>query len=1093
MKVTGKIMNGSELVGIELTDNISIRVSPMALYLETNITTLVQSGYTYYDYDPTHITLPNGDSIMSVPTLELDENTKVQLAMSKRSLSMVLSDAQASKYYSSPENNGGMSVEFKKYDGPWLINTREELIEYVNAAESHVSYNPCSFLVRPFNTLVNPDIWFTPEEIIQATDNLYNRILNLRKWGNFDHYKATCNFFVEQGLMQENDYSVRALMQAWYAYGPDLIKGQYTNTSFNYKVDGSFEFNDQLFESKKDGKIIVSLPATNRTYEVGVYNSASGDVSTASGKTVNVDGIVSLDRGTRYDIWIDDMVLNTLKATDSDYDLRIVGNVGVKDETDRFICAIYSDGRTFEFKADFKRVLVAYRNQKKCMSAPMLMGTAINGVYTPIDRVDSELKYKKLIMAQMYAIINCKRASEDPIDFSNISYLSKLNMGTIATIRKVCARKNMDSIILEQTRGWEQNDFLTDALNMYAAPIPQYIMDAFDLSECDSKEDFLSQVDIDKYLISITPEESGHIDETSMPVSWIDPSLGKAKAMVEIQQRTAMGIEHEPYHYYRFIETVHNILNGKEKYGCLEEGLQDDAQINTEVAMNGLLAIASAVVGPDASLKDFENVLNNLGEYINVGHIYRRRTKGATGYVLDFADDAHLMFSDRTPYWMYVSRVYRELSNLPVEQQRPYLVEAILFGNGNEFDLKVRQAFTKLVEVAMNGKSIVPDYNYEQGFKCRDLEITSSEELSKKFAGYIAAQLMFKVLNFAKMGRISTEADYKETVQVFDDVSFEVTVPAAIVKTMAGIDLEAHRKFITLDFLTTFEVNGFEKDGPSQFACVNAAITPWSVNPLKGYSIKSYPLLQNFYDTDVLVNSFGQERTTALINNGVKITQSLKAIMTDENKFMPAPPVEGKKIRDEYQKAEYDSRLALYNTLLTSASSYHDYDDFLDMSMQETLEIYIKRWTAARNEAKAQGKTLLSIPLKQDILYGEIGQSMGFDINTEPLFTTDDVFKSNYLSDVVLDLRGTTRIEMKATKSGAVLSPINIKNVDEDIVEFFEQLSELPILPAYARYGTVVLDGRVAGLTWAKENFVKLREGKWFGRLQNGFYVIEEV
>ena len=1093
MRVTGKFMDGDNLVGFQLTDNAPYSVSPKALYMAVNIQELTKEGYTYEDYDPTHIKMPNGDSIMTVPTLELDSTSRQEILMSNRMASSnALSDAQAARYYTVSDSAGATSITFEKWGGDWLINTREELEEFVNKLELRLLHNPCAVVVRPLNTLVNPEVWFTPEEVYNECRGIYARILRLRKWGNFDHYKLTCKFFVEQGLMQEGDYSMRSMLKAWYAYGPDVIKGQYTSSAFNYDVDGLFAENDVLIDPSAGSNSRYTIASANRRTEIGAYDTQTGDLTTYSGQQLNVDSFVSLTRGARQVLHVEDNVLNKIKSADTTDRFVVVPSVGVKDMSDRFYCNIYSDGRTYEFKIDCSHAMLKYGRRPAQFSCDMLIGTALRGFYIPLRRVSSEEAYKKVLMAQMYAIINSQRATVDPISQYNSDYLEKVNVGIIGAIRKYCANKDMSNIILPETSDWKDFDLLSEALTLYCNPVPQYVLDAFGLTECDTKKEFLEKADVDAYIIKLNPEETD-IDISERPITWIPDNLKSARdRKAHVTLLRSKGIEHEPYHYYRFIEIVHNIIENKEVYGCIEEGQVEDAKVKIDAATNALCAIGNAAVGPDATVEQFAKALDNLSDYVNPRIIYRSRTKTATGYVLDFAKDAELMWGKDTRYWIYISRVYRELSNKPVEKQRPYLVEAIAFGNKEgTADMKFRQVFTKIVEYAMEGVSIVPDYDYEQYYEANGGVITNAFDLSKKFAPYIAAQLFYKVLLCTKNGKIPVTSDYTETVSIFEGKSITLRVPASILQSVRDIDVESRRKFITLEYLSNWEVNGYSNGGPGQFACVNAYITPWSISPLPGYSIKSYPLMHNFYNVETLVNALGEDKANALVANKVKIHKSLKETAQQRGVFFPAPPMVNPNERDKFIIEQEQAEVELYK-ISTMGTDYHDFDMFLSTSQNETLDVYMKRWNAAKKEAKDKGMYLLSIPLKQDINFSELGESLGFELDQEPVFTSDESVKGNFLAEDIIPLKAKQRVAAIEQKR-SILRPLGTVNIDEDIARNFINFINLPILGATERYGALIVDGKYASHDWAKENFVEVSEGKWIGHLQSGFYVLEEV
>ena len=1082
MNITGKYVKDGTLLGFEITEENTYSAPPMSLYLEPYMQVLTQNGYCYYDYEPSHITLPNGQSIMTVPDKEYTDEVRAEIALARRSFSNILSDAQACKYYTQKVEQGP-AVEFIKYPGPFEINTREELEEYVTNAERTLLKNPCGIMLRPWNTLVNPDIWFTPDEILVTNaGTLYQRLMSLRKWANYEHYMLTCNFLAEQGVMQPGDYSLRGLMQGWYAYGPELIKGRYTRTGFALNASGNFYNNDTCVATKD-----CSENAVHRLFTIGAYNTRTGTIHAATGESADADGTLSFDRGRRQSVWVHDPVLNKLKTAETSYDVLVIPAIGVDDCSDRFACTVEHDGRLFETRYDHSRCYISYeqseKKQRKSMSVPMMIGTAIRGDYIPIWRIHSEDDYKKYLMAQLYSIVHSQRMMESPISATNTTYLEQLHMGIIGRINKSCKMTDESSFRLELVKEWDFTDTLGKALKMYIDPIPAYILDIFDIPEANTKEEFLAQADIDNYVSRLIGESSEDGDAT-VP-TYIPKGLSKGDALRKVQMLQQQGYTYEPYNYYQLVRLVHTIIQGNSAYGCLAEGLRQDASLKIDTATNALLAIVNAVKGADCSIGEFTDVIESLGSYVNLNTIYRPRDAAAVGYVRDFARDVDLMYNKNTPMWTYVSRVYRELSNKPVEEQRPYLLELISFSMENAQDKAVREVFYQLAELALEGKNIVPEYNYEKLYDCEENMITSGEKLTKCFTGYIACNLLFKCLIGVKSGRLNPETDYTETFTFFDEHPVTVTVPAFALKTLVGLNLDARRKYITVEQYCTLEVSPIDEKGRSRIVCVNAEITPWSVTPLKGFMIKSYPLLQNYYDAEVLQNSFGAEKTTALIQSNIKVATSLKQSCSDMDNFIC--PLTGIKKED-------DSLLQLHNTIIKTATSYDDLDCLMSTDFAETVDAYVKRWTLAKAQAKSMGKTLLSIPLKQDFLYGEIATILGFDSCNYPVFVDDDSIKGNFLAEDVLVLGARKELRIAESRTERLtLSPLSVENIDEAIAAKIAELSEMDILPVVEYYGRVVSAEGIVSREWLRDNFIKVGDKKYVGRLQTGYYVIEEA
>ena len=1096
LKVVGLYRKDGVLHGFKIEDEGPYSITPMMLYLEQNIKDLIEAGYTFYDYDPTHIKLPSGESIMSLPELPLDVNIETEIRFSRSGLTQLLSDAQASRYYSN-SNTTLSSIDFVKYPGPFLINTREELMAYVDKMELAMLRNPAKVEVRPFNTLVNPDIWFTPVEIFTEHSTLYRRICGLRKWGSYEHLLRTVQFFIDQGLMTADDINMRSILRAWYAYGPDLIKGQYTESHISLNVDGSFFSHDALNSiaiETKDGKQEISICGVNRRASFGAYNTRTGKLVSWTGEEVDADSLLSLSRGTRYPIYMADANFNRLKMSSVDSEV-IPTRLTVADATDRFYCSIAYDGCTYKFKADPYRLQLNYSSYDNlCFDVPFLIATLNTSSVLPLAEVDNYDKYRKLLTAQLYTLHYTKNNTVEPESKSNSTYLNQLHLTPTGVVKKYANRKSTESVVGDLARHWADYKGVSEALALYTQPIPDNVLTALGVTEQVTKEEFLRVADIDSYAQWLS--EANEDNNVTPPPTFIADKSTKQEAAANILKMENNGYIDEPYNYYYKIKLVQDALSGLADYGCLEEGKRMDSEI---VSLDGamvLYATINALIGTNCTYEEFCETLAHLENRVDFRLLYRKREAAAVGYIRDFATDAEASCSRNTFYWCYVTKVFRELSNRPVMEQRPYLLEMLVFSKVNKVDNYIREAFMTIAENALEDKVIVPDLNYDYPFETEGNTITDAVKLSKKFAGYFASRLMFNCIIGVKSGRIPKGQDYVETGCLFGDIEVTFTVPTAIVDVLNTVDIEAHRKYAPVHFYCTYDIAEGAELGASQFACVNAEITPWSVKALPGYQIKSYPFMYNYYDAGTLIQSFGEERVNALVSMKSKIADSIMAKTKPEYRTVKEMNALGKMVPVEKlcaPEASLQGDLTLSDEIAKHAATGTDFDVILqDAYINESVAAYVKRWTVEKQNAANQGKTLLSIPLKQDVLYKEIGNSLGFEVYDETVLTDDSSMRANFLAEDVIVLPNTTGSQFITQKGTRHLEPVNTLNVEEAIANNFHLILNSPMLQAVCLYGVIMHEGGVATDSWIKENFVQITDKKYIGKLQNGYFIYEE-
>lgn len=1076
MKVVGLYKKDGVLKGFELEDDTSYSVAPQMLYLESNMKELIRDGYSYYDYDPTHITLPNGNPIMSLPELPIDDNVLVAIRMTTRASSQVLSDAEASRYYVNPTTEKE-KIEFFKYTGEFMINTREELESYCTYIEGLINRCSSEYEVRPLNTLVNPDIWFTPEEVFGSEQGLYARLMNLRQWVNYEHFLSSCAFLISQGAMSEDDISARTFLKAWYSFGPDLLKGDVTRCAHRYDVD-----EDIICGSLNVPSISKPLMA-NRLRTPIVYNRNTGCIASSRGEVINADNYLSIENGARLPIWCEDSFIQRAQTSNATKPLFFRESGYVADVTDRFECDIEYNNYVFKYKADCMRTVLILSRNMRMNACPMAIGTITSSSKVNLADIKNQEGYAKYIVAQACIMNLAHNHTENPIGSYNAEYLKTLKMNPIGIICKYTSRKNPAKVQLPFLADWNNySDSLTFALEEYTKPIPSYIYTAFNLSEdVVTKEDFLEKVDIGAYLAALYEsynmgdEEDGISTNSEVVDTYINPRMKREERISRLQFLMNQGFEHEPYNYYLFIKLVHDAITGRDIYGCLEEGKQRDAEINLTSATLWILAAVNCICQKDASFDDFMKVIKQIDDYVDMNKFLRVRRGAAIGYVRDFATDAELMFSRNNIYWCYVTKVFRELSNMPVDKQRPYLMEMLVFDNTNKQDVLVRDAFMSIVEEVLENNPIVPEYDYNVPFEAEDNTIATPAYLSKKFAGYFAIKLMFKCIVGMKNGRISQDTPYTERCILFKDKAVDITVPVELLKALASVNLDAHRKYVTTEYYCRAEVRRTYGNTISQFCCANAYITPWSVEALPGYAIRSYPFMYNYYDAGMLINSFGEEKVNSLVATNVKTIDSIR------NRIAA-----GWVLQEDG---------AATKALLNVATSYADLEILMEEGQAETVEAYVKRWTLAKNEAKKRGKLLLSIPLKQDIMYDDIAEALGYKVTCEPVYTDDTTCKSNFLCENILPMNTqSTAFIMASEEKISKLERLNVSNISDNITKNIVKIMSLPVLDVVAYAGTLFNPAtkNVVSTEYIHSNFYKVDETTYIARTEGGYYVYTE-
>ena len=473
--------------------------------------------------------------------------------------------------------------------------------------------------------------------------------------------------------------------------------------------------------------------------------------------------------------------------------------------------------------------------------------------------------------------------------------------------------------------------------------------------------------------------------------------------------------------------------------------------------------------------------LDNIGDYVNYSNIIRRRDNAAKGCTYDLSVLREARASDRTYSWCYCTKVFREASNRPVNEQRPYMMEIVTLTNDQKSgDAIFRTLATEIVRQSIEKMDLSdePLVDDDEGFIPGN---KSYKECVLDSSWWIGAKLFFMIL----AGAIKDVDESQEKFNITID-SIDIEVPMEAYKVIKSFDIASHKKYVTLyDWFTTeYSVYSVNQAGTFNTCLVNAIVDPWHVRPRKGFSIKTYSLLPNFYPESALT----------------KVTSGSFYPDAVSRKEICVQP-----IRDTYKNMyliDYDPVVMAQDIKqISETKTSEDLEYYLDDQVDEYVTAYVRRWGLARKEAEAQGKYLLSIPLKQDILFHNIAPYFCDEVpSTEKVMSNIPIPNISVSDTTVTKLRfddnTVDSIADKHNRNIRKLSPIDV-TIDEykTIINFIDKGEQnVVIIGSYL----VLDDGSKLNLASSSnatlesigDAILKIGENKYIINTMNGIFVI---
>ena len=967
MKITNKIMDQGRMVGVMINDaDYSLPMCNRALYLENYIAPLTEDGYKYYSYSADEIEMPGGSSIIDLPAIDLAEIDEVEwLASIELANAEALTDSEASKYYSYKQR----SVIAWKEPVTYMINTRSELIEYLLTTERSWSGITYGLDNRPINAITNPEALFTVDELIEHPElkSFLNIIQKRHIFRNYDAYLDTVKFLLDTGALTNPNPSMAEFISAYYAWGPEGIKDICTSSEMKLSVDGSFEWvDDNLTSTDAERRVFA-----NRTKKMGFYTEDS-KINYLK-HHIDISEITDYKEFERARLCVDsnDILMRLRRADFKGKRLYPLNAMYFSDVSDRLYITLQSEsGFAYQYKVSHDKVRFGLRHGQGTAeiflsSYNFCVASIVPGVTIELENITDANDYFLWNKALFKAILILDARTEKAPSLSTSEFLLKDGVSPVTMINYMTkmVSRYPNFRVHEKVYLRDGSNPITNALDLYIGGVPEEILQAFQLTYEDIEGDinnFIDMADTDdledrRELMlrdALTDKDEGFdptfFDWHAKYAKTIEDSGMRKMYLDNARNRT------DAIDFYTKVKFVRDCIAGNLSIGNMGEGRLSDIGASYKTIAEVLMTALYAVCGDAPTRERGSMFIEELGtsDALDLDVVFRKRNNAYNGYLADFAEYRSCRASKTTWLWAYCSRVFREISNAPIEQQRPYLME--LIGLDTKRDLPIRELATAIITMAIK----------EAGFSDSPLDKFDDRLANKSMlscalssAEFLAAKLVFHVI----AGGIKSEpvdGNYEVNMDLDENITLKVKVPVAAYDIFKRIDVNSRRYYITVFDYCKYEYTQFAGKSPTGeffFCLVNAEVDPWHVKPRKGYSIKSYPLLPNYYDQKVLDSNAGIPDYYA---NGVTNKAIIQTpIITSYNKpnFVPAvDPSNPLEMVDAENIAKNATELSELNYVL-------------DYRVQEYIFAYVRRWGLARKMAKEKGKKLYSIPLKQDI------------------------------------------------------------------------------------------------------------------------------
>lgn len=1031
MKILKRITENGSTVGYTIDEGgIILPMCNDALYTEFYIRPLTEAGYKYFSRNADEIVDPDGVSLASYESIELSTIDSVEwLASLDLAATSMLSDVDASVFYTFREE----SVISFRTEPSYEINTREEFIAYLKGLKYTFYSTSYSIDNRPINSFVHPDALFTIDEIIANPEyKLYFDIMAKRHcMKDFAAYRNLVSWLMNKGVLSTANPTMAEFLEAYYAWGPDGLKDKCTNVEAKLSVDGLFSFTRDPLSNRTPEDYVLS----NRENKVAIVDANQGlHFLKTHESTDNITDVKDFGRA-RLAISSNDTIMAIRRTQFDGYKYQAVKGTLYSDVSDRLYITLLSEsGYTYIYKVahdQYKLGLANTSTNSSVVSSKnnFAVASIIPSIMIPINMLrDSNDYYLWNLSIIKTASLIKDRTFEVPYR-STADFLLSDGVNPIAVIDYISnaiSKKNTFEVNCRYELSQPDDDF-NDALDLYLSDIPEYILEVFGLVNEElpyGPESFLELADIDNLNDRREAMMNGQlsIGDEGFDVTYKKYQSTFSKTAALMSDAGAMlgrgKVTYDAIDYYTKLKLVSDCLHGNLSIDNFGDGQLADAGASYRIAAECIMSVIYTEFGntPDVDLASQAIINIDNSSLINISRIFKVRDKALKGYMVDYANYRKNRACDNTYMWAYCTKVFREISNAPIEKQRPYLMELVGVNNDSKQNKAIRKLMVTIVEEAIEEANI-SDTRY--GFDGTSMGEWSDRRCAKMSTEFIAAKLFF----FIMAGGVKDEpvdGVHSVKMNMYDSRDLVVKVPADVVAFVRNYNIEENKVYITVYDYCRFEYNPDTVTGTFSICLVNADVDPWHVKPKKGYSIKSYGLIPNYYEQATLDKVNGENFYLTACNNKEIVVSPIRESQYKKNAGSVATMTELLNDENECRMAQDPSEL----------------DGFLSRKASEPIFAYVRRWALERKKANNLGKRLYSIPLKQDIVYNSLASIFCDDIpSTEATYVSDTSFDDK-ASQKITTVRPISwrdyenNVALLTTKKNNVVERLSVEDIE---------------------------------------------------------------
>ncbi len=821
----------NEMNGYTLNDDGSeYSVVERGLYSSGILEGLIEAGYKILNYHGDILTSEgiNIKDMIETPCTATEDEIQMMLDEAAEG---VLSEAEATEFFARD-----IEINEIKFKEPKVtIKTREELIDYLYRCKRLKRYSFNIEDIKPLNSFVAKEALFSCEELAKIENkeirSLFTVIENRRKLSSYGAYKELIKFLQKEGVLEEN-YTADDVRAAYMAWGICGIKTPVIN---KYTKIGDIS---DIFHKPNDN-IITNF--TNRHREVclidknGIVHYSDGILDLSDVDEFEKETVMPESESTYYNI------MRSTNKWETDY--YAINCLVRKARTCTYYEMMDESGTSYTVRMDDAHVVFCdVRNI--FYSGNSLFVRMLSGIYASIDKVHTEEDYAcyNMLLTKAKDIVKAK-TFQVPVK-SSYELIVNEGVSPEAAVRYI-ARK----VYEEKEEGFAAEINYIDAFQYYRKGPDKQIIKKY------NPEDY-EYGSLDELIdIMCATRDEMENEGKYLVVNKNDNSIEASMVRDEIRER--------PIEQLEFVKEVKcgNITIGNMEIGRKIDGSAEIQQIASLIELIIKIETKGRVINLTEVTQYIKNIEDN--KILNINSVIKERSAKFWGYLKDRAILNSARAKQATEL-VYITKVFREISNRPSEEQRHYAFECIHFsiGKNDKRELAMQKEISDAVREAILEMK----------------ELTSQiKEILILEADSIGAKLLFKIM-FEQVdtmiGDNHSEIILKEKFTVSNFINADMLIKISnITFNILRSDSYKQVRYCTLYDWCDNEISS---NTAFNLYCVNANINPWKVTPKEGFTIPSYNFMVNYYAPATLEKAFPQQLIDKIKNEKAKVTSISK-------------------------------------------------------------------------------------------------------------------------------------------------------------------------------------------------------------------------